>query len=161
MPRSVDTPLSSLIARWRSCDSLCARVEQSIGCGTGLRRGEWVLAEQPIDAAVIAATTEQMLSWCCECIAETRRPYGIDQVALAVACAEPAGSPVASATFGVFRPVEFYRAGGVADRLGLFMDSLCVEELNRRHSIRFAAAFFSWGDVARDTIFRDRDDASA
>ena len=65
------------------------------------------------------------------------------------------GSPVASATFGVFRPVEFYQEGGVADRVGSFMESLRVEELNRRTSVRFAAALFSWGDVARDAVYGD------
>ncbi len=144
--------------RFRREDSLRARVEQSIGRGTGIHKGEWVIDCLPIDDGVIAATTDQMLTWCRERMAETRRPYGIDQLALAIACAEPDSSPIASATFGVFRPIEFYEEDGVADRVTRFMQSLRVEELNRRTAIRFAAALFSWGDVARDTIYRDDDD---
>ena len=153
--------LDRLLRRFHRPDSLRARVEDSIRRGTGLLKGEWVLDDLPIDDDDIAATTEEMLAWCRDRIAETRRPYGIDQLALAVACAEPGGSPLASATFGVFRPAEFYQEGGVADRLKLFMKSLRVEELNRRTAVRFAAALFSWGDVARDTIFRDGVDEAA
>ena len=43
------------------------------------------------------------------------------------------------------------------DILTRFMASLRVEELNRRAAIRFAAALFSWGDIARDTIYHDDD----
>ncbi len=151
--------LSRLMQRFRREDSLRARVEESISRGTGLHKGEWVIDRLPIDDEVIAATTEQMLTWCRERMAETRRPYGIDQLALAIACAEPDAAPLASATFGVFRPLEFYEEDGVADRVTRFMQSLRVEELNRHTAIRFAAALFSWGDIARDTIYRDDDDA--
>ena len=147
--------LSRLIRRFRRPDSLRERVEASISRGTGLRKGEWLLNAAPIDDEAIAAITEQMLAWCRDRISETRRPYGIDQMALAVACAEPGGRPLASATFVVFRPVEFYEEDGVAERVTLFMKSLRIEYLDRRHSVRVAATLFSWGDVARDTIFRD------
>ena len=120
-----------------------------------------MLGDLPIDADAIAATSEQILEWCRDRIAETRRPYGIDQLALAIACAEAGGAPLASATFGVFRPVEFYQEDGVADRVTRFMHGLPVEELNRCSTVRFAAALFSWGDVARDTIFREDVDAAA
>jgi hypothetical protein len=153
--------LSRLIRRFNRSDPLQAQVEQSISRGTGLRKGEWVIDGETIDATVIAATTEEMLQWCRDRIAETRRPYGIDQMALAVACAEPGGTAVASASFGVFRPVEFYQEDGIADRLTHFMESLRVEDLTRRPTVRFAAALFSWGDVARDTIFRDNVDEAA
>ena len=81
-----------------------------------------------------------------ERIAATRRPYGVDQLALAIACAEPGSSLLASSTFGVFRPVEFDEDGSVADRVTRFMQNLRVgdvKELNRRSATRFAAALFS------------------
>ena len=147
--------LSELLRRFRP-DPLRERVEASIRGGTGLRRGEWLLNESPFEEAAIERVTEQMVTWCQEQIASTRRPYGIDQMALAVACAIPGGSPLASETFGVFRPQEFYVEGGVADRVAGFTHALSLEELNRlTSSVRFAAALFSWGDVARDTVFRD------
>jgi hypothetical protein len=116
-----------------------------------------VLDAHPINEAAVAATTEAMLTWARDCIADPRRPYGIDQLTLAVACAEPGATPLASASFGVFRPVEFHEDGGVADRVTAFMQNLRIDDLDGRSSVRFAAALFSWGDVAKDAIFRDGD----
>jgi len=147
--------LSQLLQRLRPRDSVRDRVEQSISRGTGLRKGEWVLDAHPIDETAFVATTEAMLTWARDCMAETRRPYGIDQMALAVACAEPGATPLASASFGVFRPVEFYEDGGVADRVTAFMQNLRIDGLDSRSSVRFAAALFSWGDVPKDAIVRN------
>ena len=97
--------LSRLLRRFRP-DPLRARVEASIRRGTGLRKNEWLIDELPIDRADIEETLERILDWCRDEISHTRRPYGIDQMALAVACAEPGGVTFASATFGIFRPVD-------------------------------------------------------
>ena len=140
-------------------DPLRARVEDSIRRGTGFRKGEWLLTEMPADAARVASLADDVIQWCQEQIGNTRRPYGVDQLALAVACAEPGGDPIASATFGIFRPVDFYREGGVADRVSDFIRDTGNEHLEERESsVRFAAALFSWGDVARETIFNDGDE---
>jgi hypothetical protein len=137
-------------------DPLRRRVEESIKQGTGLSKGEWLLVEPPFDDSSVDRLAGEMIEWCQHRIAESRRPYGIDQMALAVACAVPGGKALASASFGVFRPIEFYAEGGVAERLGHFLHSVNLEDLNRRETgVRFAAAIFSWGDVARDTIFAD------
>jgi hypothetical protein len=142
-------------------DPLRARVEQSIRRGTGLRKGEWLLTEMPADAARYNALASDVVEWCQREIGDTRRPYGIDQLALAVACAEPGGDSIASATFGIFRPVDFYREGGVAERVAEFIRCTGAEALlHRDDSVRFAAALFSWGDVARDTIFSDDEPAA-
>jgi hypothetical protein len=147
--------LQRLLARFQPA-SLRSRVEASIDRGTGLHRGEWLVESMPLDAAELTRVTDEVVAWCRERISTTRRPYGIDQMALAIACAEPGGSPLASQTFGVFRPVEFYAEGGVSERIEGFMHSIRVEELNRRdRPVRFAAALFSWGDVAREAIFVD------
>ncbi len=147
--------LGPLIERFRP-DPLRARVEASIRRGTGLSRREWLLGVEPLTPRVIEQLVEEIAEWCRERMSESRRPYGIDQMALAIACAEPGGSPIASTTFGVFRPVEFYTADGVSERLGAYMRSLPLGELNNRKGpIRFAAALFSWGDVARETVFTD------
>ncbi|MFA7249914.1 MAG: hypothetical protein WC273_09830 [Dehalococcoidia bacterium] len=147
--------LSTLLRRFRP-DPLRARVEDSIRRGTGLSRQEWLLGDDPLDRADIEQLAEQVIRWCQERIAATRRPYGIDQMALAIACAEPGGQPLASTTFGVFRPVEFYQEDGVEQRVRAYLEGLSLDHLNHRAGgIRFAAALFSWGDVARDTIFAD------
>ena len=80
----------------------------------------------------------------------------VDQMALAVAYAEPSGEPLSSMTFGVFRPVEFYIEDGVGARLEAYLHDLPLDQLNQRSGdIRFAAALFSWGDVARETAFAE------
>jgi hypothetical protein len=100
---------------------------------------------------------DDVAEWCRQKMGETRRPYGIDQMALALACAVPGGEPLASTTFGVFRPVEFYMEDGVARRLEAYLHGISLDTLNQRdgQSLRFAAALFSWGDVARETVFTD------
>jgi len=146
--------LFRMLDRFRP-DPLRAQIEESIRAGTGLRKAEWLLPEGPRTREQLAEVSDAITAWCREQMHTTRRPYGIDQMALAVACAEPGGTPIASATFGVFRPVDFYRDGGVNERIVAFFDSLPFEAGLESRSVRFAAALFSWGDVARDTIFKD------
>ena len=147
--------LKPLLRRFRP-DPLRARVEESIRRGTGLSKHEWMLGDGELRHIDVEQLAEQMVVWCRDRIAEARRPYGIDQMALAIACAVPGGQPLASTTFGVFRPLEFYVDGGIAHRVTEYLHSLSLDELNRRDgAIRFAAALFSWGDVARETIFAD------
>lgn len=139
---------------------LRTQVEESIQAGTGLRRGEWLLEAGARTPEAVATLAETMTNWCREQIGDTRRPYGIDQLALAVACAEPGGAPIASTTFGVFRPVDFYREGGVGEQVVDFVTGVPRAKIEASHAVRFAAALFSWGDVARDTIYRDDQPAS-
>lgn len=147
--------LGTLMDRFRP-DPLRARVEASIRRGTGLSRREWLLGMEPLTAHSMQRLGDDIVEWCRERMSASRRPYGIDQMALALACAEPGGDPIASTTFGVFRPVEFYTTDGVAEKLQEYLDGLPLSDLNERHGpIRFAAALFSWGDVARDTVFND------
>jgi len=155
MRRTEASMLGPLIERFRP-DPLRARVEASIRRGTGLSRREWLLGVEPLTPLIMEQLVAEIAEWCRERMSASRRPYGIDQMALAIACAEPGGSPIASTTFGVFRPVEFYTADGVAERLATYMHGLPLSDLNEREGpIRFAAALFSWGDVARETVFTD------
>lgn len=152
--RSRGVMLFRMLNRFRS-DPLRNQVEASIRAGTGLRKGEWLLAGSDCTEAEIEAVTTALVEWCKEQMQGTRRPYGVDQLALAVACAVPEGEAIASATFGVFRPVDFYREDGVSERVQQFMRELPRDVLRQQEAVRFAAALFSWGDVARDTIYRD------
>lgn len=153
-----DVVLEQLLARFRP-DPLRARVEASVQRGTGLHKGEWLREALPLSEAQLAEVSEEIVVWCRERMAASRKPYGIDQMALAVACAEPGGVPLASKTFGVFRPVDFYQDEGVAQRVGEFVRGLDLDSMNRSHGgIRFAAALFSWGDVAREAIYTDDSD---
>jgi len=148
--------LGRMLSRFRP-DTLRTQVEASIRAGTGLRQAEWLLEGPEVTQQSLDALATSIAEWCREEIGRTRRPYGIDQLALAVACAEPGGQPIASATFGVFRPVDFYQEGGVGERVAAFVREAPVDAL-QRPLVRFAAALFSWGDVARETVYRDRSD---
>lgn len=153
--------LTDLIQRLRP-DPVRRRIEDSIRAGTGLSKADWTLDGPTIEPAAIDQLIEDVTDWCRERIASIKRPYGIDQLALALACATPGGDPLASKTFGVFRPIDFYSEDGIDDRIGAFLREVPVDLLNAEldagaSGIRFAAAFFSWGDVARDAFFEEDD----
>ncbi len=131
------------------------RVEASIKEGVGLSKHEWILPA-PIQPHELTTLGEAVVEWSRVRAAESRRPHGIDQCALALACAHPGGAPLASVTFGVFRPIELYADGGIPDRVHAFLEGLSLPTLNDSgEPVRFAAALFSWGDVARATLFAD------
>lgn len=147
--------LRSLRRLWRT-RALKRQIERNIQAGVGLHRQEWVLADRPVTDDALAAMAARICTWCAETMARTRRPYGLDQMAVAVACAREGGEPVASASFGVFRPVEFYQEGGTRDRIAEFLVGLDPRDLNQgAEPLRFAAALFSWGDVARAVLFEE------
>lgn len=146
-----------MLGSWRRqpASPLRARVDASIRDGVGLSKHEWILAA-PILPHEIDALADEVTEWSRVRAAESRRPHGIDQCALALACAHPGGAPLASTTFGVFRPIELYTDGGIPDRVRLFLEGLSLPTLNESgEPVRFAAALFSWGDVARATIYAD------
>ncbi len=149
-----------MLNRFRE-DPLRAQIEESIAAGTGLRKGEWLLPEDSQTPEDLRETAETIVAWCREQMTGTKKPYGVDQLALAVACAVPGGTPIASATFGVFRPIDFHREDGIASRVLAFVEGLALDEQPRETPLRFAAALFSWGDVARDTIYRDEHESAA
>ena len=141
--------------RRRSGD-LEALMEQGLRADVGLRRQSWLMTERPVLPATLHALAQAVGDWCAQEMAETRRPYGIDHMAVGVACALPGGAPIASVSLGLFRPLEFYQEGGTRDRLEEFVRGLPLTQINEQSTpVRLAAALFSWGDLARATIFRD------
>lgn len=133
--------------------ALKRQIERTIQDGVGLHRHEWVVAERPVTGQMLQAVADRICEWCAETMARTRRPYGVDHMAVAIACARPDGEPLASASFGVFRPVEFYAEGGTRERIAEFVARLDPRDLNDGpEPVRFAAALFSWGDVARAVL---------
>jgi hypothetical protein len=154
--------LTDLLQRLRP-DPVRRRIEESIRAGTGLSKADWTLNGPEVASVDIDQLVLDVDEWCRERIASIRRPYGIDQLALALACATPGGDPLASKTFGVFRPVEFYSEDGIAERMETFLREVPLDRLNAEltagaSGIRFAAALFSWGDVAREAMFDEGED---
>lgn len=146
-------PLALPLTRHLRRRTLSRRIEQHIRAGVGLYGEEWVLDRFPLapnDLATLAAT---VIAWCEETMASTRRPYGIDQMALALAAAHPGSEPLASVAVSVFRPLEFYQPGGQGERIAEFITSLDINALNvAARPVRVAITLFSWGDVARAAL---------
>ncbi len=142
-------------SRRRPTTPLRERIEASIREGVGLTKQEWLLAA-PLRPSDIDTLAEAVVEWSRVRVGEMRRPHGIDQCALALACAHPGGAPLASTTFGVFRPIDLYADGGIPERVTAFLEGLSLRALNEPgEPVRFAAALFSWGDVARATLYAD------
>ncbi|HJN93351.1 MAG TPA: hypothetical protein QGF05_11595 [Dehalococcoidia bacterium] len=132
------------------------RVERSLKQGVGMYRQTWRLDGGPIDAETLPALSSRVDAWVEEAMSRTRRPYGVDQMAFAIACGPAVGEPIKRATFAAFRPSDFYGAGGIKEQIDAFIGELSVDEINRQapHA-QLAAALFSWGDLARATVFAD------
>ncbi len=131
-------------------------VEEALRSGVGLYRHTWLIKAQPVGPQALADLAETVKNWCAQEMGKTRRPYGIDHMALGIACAAPGRDPIASATVGVFRSADFYRDGGAGDQVAAFVRSLPLPAINEEpDAVRVAVALFSWGDVARATVYRD------
>ncbi|MCK9517824.1 MAG: hypothetical protein M0R74_02175 [Dehalococcoidia bacterium] len=120
------------------------RVERLIRDGVGLREASWPLAEEAA-APVRQVLTEDIVAWVREAMGEMRRPNGIDQVALALACRDGAGRVQLSNAFGVVRPKAFYEEDGVA-RVAAFLEDVEAVPATKRHEI--VGALLSLGDIA-------------
>ena len=146
--------LSDLLRPFRRRSGFERLVEQSVRDGVGLRRQVWVLPSVPLNPVQLNILGERVTSWVEEEMGSMRRPYGIDHVALGMACAPERGSALASASFGLFRPRQYYEVGGTREEVVEFVSSL--EDMGAvGDELRLAAALFSWGDLARATVFRD------
>ncbi len=160
-PRSGKAGMRPRVSRFlprllRRPDPLAAAVAAALNQGVGLYRTHWPLPAAALDPATLHTMAEQVIVWCAEEMGRTRRPYGIDHMAVGVACAPAGGSPIASATFGIFRALDFHRAGGAAEDIAGFVRALPLDRIRREpRPVRLAAALFSWGDLARVTIYRD------
>ena len=120
------------------------KVRQLIEGGVGIRESQWPMTE-PGDARARAELAEDVASWVRGAMGEMRRPYGIDHVALALACRDKDGSVVTSTSLGVIRPGSFYGADGITRISGFLED---VERLRRDAPMHIAGALLSLGDLA-------------
>jgi hypothetical protein len=88
---------------------------------------------------------EDILAWVRDVMGDMRRPYGIDHVALALACRDNNGRVVCSNSLGVLKPSAFYTDEGAA-RLEAFLDD--VRFADPGDDAQIVAALLSLGDVA-------------
>ena len=131
-------------------------VEQSLREGVGLHRNVWHLTSLPLAADDLGSLATAVSAWVEQQMGRTRKPHGIDHLAVGLACAPVGRAPIASVSLGVFRPADYYGDGGTRDQIEEFVRDLPLSAINEgRSAVRIAAALFSWGDLARATVFRD------
>jgi len=128
------------IRRWNATRRLVKAVRQ----GVGLQEATWIMPP-PGDDAAAALVVDEIAGWVREAMATMRRPYGIDHVAVALACRDAAGKVVCSNSLGVVRPAAFYGADGPA-RLRAFLDDAFFAGPGEGAEI--IAAMLSLGEVA-------------
>ena len=118
-------------------------VEQLIRRGVGVREATWELsAESGHERHELA---DRIVEWVRGAMGEMRRPYGLDQVAVALACRDAEGRVVCSNSLGVLRPGAFYGEFG-SDRIAAFLDD--VKSVPRGQRREIVGAVLSLGDIA-------------
>ena len=119
------------------------KVTRLIRDGVGVSERSWQfqdLAEGKRDD--IAA---ELLAWVRSSMGTMRRPYGVDHVALALACRDAEGKMLCTNALGVRRPEHFY-AEGAEDRVqAFFADAVAA---GSRGPGEIVAALLSLGDIA-------------
>ncbi|MGH2632851.1 MAG: hypothetical protein ACRDG3_05530 [Tepidiformaceae bacterium] len=126
------------------------QVEHLIRQGVGVREASWHLpssAQDSADAHALASKSavESIVGWVRKAMGEMRRPYGIDHVALALACRDESGKVLCSNALGVVRPASFYEPEG-ATRVEAFLRD--VEHVRDQAGVEVVAALLSLGDLA-------------
>jgi len=138
--------------RWqerRRLRQTAERLAAARRAGHGLYLREWCDEQQ--DASLI----EVILSWCRETLGGCRRPWGIDQFDLTLACTTPSGEPVRRLSLRRLRITDLYHGDRLAGDLRtlLFGDREQGESDDRRGVVlHVAAALFSWGDAAHAAL---------
>ena len=120
------------------------RVESLIRQGVGVREASWEMAPAG-DGPGRERLAGELATWVREAMATMRRPYGIDHVALALACRDSTGRVLSSSSLGVIRPGSFYGAEGV-ERIAGFLED--VELVRAAGAVNVSGALLSLGDLA-------------
>ncbi len=97
------------------------------------------------DARARHGAIEAILRSIREAMGSMKRPYGINHVALALACRDRDGRVVFSNTLGVLRPESFY-GDESESRIAAFLDD--VESVPAEQRGRIDGALLSIGDLA-------------
>lgn len=119
------------------------RLTDAVRKGVGVQENSWHLPGQGgIPATELA---DEIVLWIRDSMGSMRRPYGIDHVALALACRDSTGRVVCSNSLGVMKPADFYSEDGL-DRIEAFLDDVRFAEPGQ--DAKIVGALLSLGDVA-------------
>ena len=144
----MSNPISRLVER----RSLQADVRRALTSGVGLYHTTWPL-QDGADAVASEELIAQLVGWCREVLGGTRRPYGLDYMTLVVALLREGEGQIASVSYGVLRPSDFYSPSFVEERV---RETLC--SWSRAHAIAggnagsLSAVLCSWGDLTRELL---------
>jgi hypothetical protein len=97
----------------------------------------------------VAVAVEDLIGWCRETLAESRRPFGIDYFDLALALSEPGDKRAESLQLEKLRILELYDESLPSKLLNLISKR---RERPAGDEIRVSAAIFSWGDAAHEAL---------
>lgn len=120
------------------------RVKGLIRQGVGVHETTWAVSEGR-EPEACDEIVQQILDWVRESMSTMRRPYGIDHVALALACRDRSGNVLSSSSLGVIRPGSFYGEEG-RNRIAAFLGD--VRFAGERAPTQIAGALLSLGDIA-------------
>ncbi len=141
-------PLQRLLRR----RALRQEVRRALSSGVGLYHSTWRI-ERSKGSDASAHFTSDLVAWCRDTLTGMRRPYGLDHVTLAVSVLGEDGRQIATASYGVLRPSDFYGSGSaearIRDTLSRWSDD---NVFVGSRSERLSAVLFSWGDLARELL---------
>ncbi len=127
-------------------------VRRALNSGVGIYRTAWPIepAEGSDGGARLAS---DIVGWCREALTRMRRPYGLDHVTLAVSVLSEGDRPIATTSYGVLRPVDFYGAGSAEAQIEETLSRWAASAvISQNPSARLSAVLFSWGDLARELL---------
>ncbi len=144
--------MSNAIQRLLQHRSLRSGVRRALESGVGLYHTTW-----RIEAGRTAVASEylaaELMAWCREILGQMHRPYGLEEVTLAVAAIGEDGRQVASINYGVLRPADFYGSGPVEMQTREALRRWADDQLFAPNgSGHLSVVFFSWGDLTRELL---------
>lgn len=144
----MSNPINRLFQR----QSLRTDIRRALDSGVGVYRTTWQLH------SLNRTGTDETLSgnvigWCRNALSQTRRPYGLDYVTLALASVDVDGTRIASASFPSLRPRDFYGRGRAESEIKEILHGWAQSHaLPTRPGGCLSAVLFSWGDLTRDLL---------
>lgn len=119
------------------------RLTDAVRKGVGVQENSWQLPGR--GGIPSNGLADEIVLWIRDSMGSMRRPYGIDHVALALACRDRTGRVVCSNSLGVMKPSDFYSDAGT-ERIEAFLDDVRFAEPGE--DAKIVGALLSLGDVA-------------
>ncbi len=144
--------MSNSLSRLFQRTSLRAGVRRALESGVGVYHTSWQL-DAALDHHGADDLAAELLAWTRQALSEMHRPYGLDHVTLAIAVLSSQAGEVASVSFGVLRPEDFYGdRPAEGEILATFSRWADDRILAQNQSDRLSAVLFSWGDLTRELL---------